>query len=169
MYTRRDLYRWDVRISRAQILHKFRQSQAAVNVACMLNMLDDRFEEPGENNLIRRLRPLLGMRICGSRAPAKKELNLKAYNLQKVKLFKDENKRERLERCRQLKHRATGVKSNQEVYCRNIVETFVLLWARQHFGDADWTFQQDSVSAHDVKLNQDWCRDHFPDFITSAE
>ncbi|UYV74913.1 K02A2.6-like [Cordylochernes scorpioides] len=46
----------DVRISGAQILHKFRQSQArcAVHVACMLNMLDDRFEELGENNLILR-------------------------------------------------------------------------------------------------------------------
>ncbi|UYV67247.1 hypothetical protein LAZ67_5000032 [Cordylochernes scorpioides] len=36
------------------------------------------------------------------------ELNLKAYKLQKVQLLADEKKRVRLERCRQLKHRATG-------------------------------------------------------------
>ncbi|UYV81203.1 hypothetical protein LAZ67_20000324 [Cordylochernes scorpioides] len=39
---------------------------------------------------------------------AKKELNLKAYKLQKVQLLTDKNKRVRLERCHHLKHRTTG-------------------------------------------------------------
>ncbi|UYV64059.1 hypothetical protein LAZ67_2006421 [Cordylochernes scorpioides] len=39
---------------------------------------------------------------------AKKERNLKTYKLQKVQFLTDENKRVRLERSRQLKHRATG-------------------------------------------------------------
>ncbi|XP_041675294.1 uncharacterized protein LOC121530373 [Drosophila eugracilis] len=38
-----------------------------------------------------------------------------------------------------------GVKSNQEVYRRDILETVVIPWAQQHIGDTEWTFQQDSV------------------------
>ena len=160
-----------------------------------------------------------------------------SYKLQKVQLLTDENKRVRLQRCRQLKRRAAaqrwerilftdeklftveqahnqqndrswsaeapgtsaivehrqnpesvmvwggicasgkttlvlvdqGVKINQEVYRRNILETVVLPWAQQHFGDVNWTFQQDSASAHKAKTTQYWCRTHFPDFIASSE
>ncbi|KAM8719039.1 hypothetical protein ACLKA7_011702 [Drosophila subpalustris] len=42
-------------------------------------------------------------------------------------------------------------------------------WAQQHFGDADWTFQQDSAPAHKAKMMQDWCKTLFPDFISSVE
>ena len=62
-----------------------------------------------------------------------------------------------------------GVKINQEVYRRNILETVVLPWAKQHFGDVNWTFQQDSAHAHEAKTTQYWCRTHFPDFIASSE
>ena len=62
-----------------------------------------------------------------------------------------------------------GVKINQEVYRRDIIETVVLLWAQQHFGDVNWTFQQDSAPAHKSKTTQYWCRTHFPDFIASSE
>ncbi|UYV81412.1 hypothetical protein LAZ67_20001115 [Cordylochernes scorpioides] len=62
-----------------------------------------------------------------------------------------------------------GVRINQEVYRRDILEAVVLPWAQQHYSDANWTFQQDSVPAHKTKLTQDWCRAHFTDLITSAE
>ena len=62
-----------------------------------------------------------------------------------------------------------GVKINQEVYRRDILETMVLPWAQQHFGDVNWTFQQDSAPAHKTKMTQYWCWTHFPDFIASSK
>ena len=178
-----------------------------------------------------------GIKRESVRQMAKRELNLMPYKLQKVQLLTDENKRVRLQRCRQLKRRAAaqrwerilftgeklftveqahnhqndrswsaeapgtsaivehrrnpqsimvwggicasgktplvfvdqGVKINQEVYRGNILETVVLPWAQQHFGDVNWTFQQDSAPAHKAKTTQYWCRTHFPDFIASSE
>ncbi|XP_017478987.1 PREDICTED: uncharacterized protein LOC108368613 [Rhagoletis zephyria] len=147
---------------------------------------------------------------------AKKELHIKPYKIPRAQLLTDENKKVRLERCRQILRRAAnarwdkilftdeklctieqvhsrqndriwsaqapgsshiiehrqnlksvmvwagicssgktplifvdqGVKINREVYRRNILEAVVLPWAQEHFGEQEWTFQQDSAPAH---------------------
>lgn len=62
-----------------------------------------------------------------------------------------------------------GVKINKDVYCQDILEAVELPWAQQHFGDEEWTFQLDSAPAHRTKKTQDWCKAHFPHFITPQE
>lgn len=62
-----------------------------------------------------------------------------------------------------------GVKINQELYRRDILESVLLPWSKQHFKNEEWIFQQDSAPAHKAKKTQEWCKSNFPDFITSQE
>ncbi|GBO13993.1 hypothetical protein AVEN_102823-1 [Araneus ventricosus] len=62
-----------------------------------------------------------------------------------------------------------GVKMNHKVYRRDILEAVVLPWAKKHFGNINWTFQQDSAPAHKPEKTQDWCKAHSPDMISPAE
>lgn len=61
-----------------------------------------------------------------------------------------------------------GVKVNGETY-RTLLERTILPWAKKHFGDEEWTFQQDSAPAHRASTTQAWIRSHFPKFITPQE
>ncbi|UYV77161.1 SVEP1 [Cordylochernes scorpioides] len=63
---------------------------------------------------------------------AKKELNLKAY-----KLLTDENKRVRLEKCRRLKHRATGQRWERILFTDE--KLFTLEQAHNHQNDRSWS------------------------------
>ena len=62
-----------------------------------------------------------------------------------------------------------GLKIDQNVYRRDILDAVVVPWARRHFGRQQWTLQQDSAPAHRAKATQEWCQTNFPDFNTSAE
>ena len=57
-----------------------------------------------------------------------------------------------------------GVKINQNIYLRDILDAVVFPWAQQQ-----WTLQQNSALTHRAKETQGWCKAHFPDFITSVE
>lgn len=59
-----------------------------------------------------------------------------------------------------------GIKINQENYRRDILENVLLPLSQQHFGNLRWIFQQDSDPALSV---QQWCKENFPDFISSKE
>lgn len=61
-----------------------------------------------------------------------------------------------------------NMKINKESY-RAILETKLLPWAQEHFGEDQWTFQQDSAPAHKSKDTQNWIRSNFPDFISKEE
>jgi len=164
----------------------------------------------------------------------KNDLGLKPYKIQRAQLLTDENKKVRVQRCRQLLTRAAGqdilftdekiftieafhnhqndrlwakdsplsdhivthsqhpkslmvwagicatgktplifvnpgVKINKEYYLNEILQRVVQPWARSHFGQREWIFQQDSAPAHKAKEVQDWCTNHFPGFIRASE
>lgn len=62
-----------------------------------------------------------------------------------------------------------GVKINKNYYLREILQGTLEPWARTHFGNREWIFQQDSAPAHKAREVQDWCRAHFPGFISAEE
>ena len=63
------------------------------------------------------------------------------------------------------------VKISKNYYLKEILQRFWSLgpWARAHFGNRDWIFQQDSAPAHKAREVQNWCQAIFPGFITSQE
>lgn len=63
----------------------------------------------------------------------------------------------------------SGVKMNQDLYRKDILQDVVLPWAQQHFDSHSWIFQKDSTPSHRAKATQDWCKANFPDFITAKE
>ncbi|GBO33342.1 hypothetical protein AVEN_260606-1, partial [Araneus ventricosus] len=48
-----------------------------------------------------------------------------------------------------------GVTINHKVYRRDILEAVILPWAKKHFGNVNWTFQQDSAPAHKARKKQE--------------
>ncbi|EYC42467.1 hypothetical protein Y032_0531g3034 [Ancylostoma ceylanicum] len=61
------------------------------------------------------------------------------------------------------------VKISADVYRKTVLEDTLLPWARSHYGDDGWIFQQDSAPAHKAKSTQEWLRAHVPDFMTPSE
>ncbi|GFW92459.1 uncharacterized protein TNCV_517771 [Trichonephila clavipes] len=62
-----------------------------------------------------------------------------------------------------------GIKINQKVYQRDIIEAIVLPWDQKYFGNENWTLQQDSARVCKAKKTQEWCRANFPDMTSSEE
>ena len=62
-----------------------------------------------------------------------------------------------------------GVKINTDIYVTSILEKVVEPFAQQHFNGRPWIYQQDSAPSHRSKRTQDWCRLHFPDFLSSSK
>ncbi|GFV63127.1 uncharacterized protein TNCV_1345861 [Trichonephila clavipes] len=60
-----------------------------------------------------------------------------------------------------------GVKINQKVYRRDIIEAVVLPWDQMNFGNSNWTLQQDSTPVYKAKKAQEWSKVNFPDVISS--
>lgn len=62
-----------------------------------------------------------------------------------------------------------GVKINKNYYLQEILQGALEPWARAHFGNRDWIFQQDSAPAHKAREVQGWCQAHLPGFISAQE
>jgi inhibitor of nuclear factor kappa-B kinase subunit alpha len=62
-----------------------------------------------------------------------------------------------------------GTKVNKEYYQEEILSKVVKPTGKTLFKSRSWTFQQDSAPSHGAKVNQAWCVENLPDFISSAE
>ncbi|XP_070132556.1 uncharacterized protein [Drosophila bipectinata] len=76
---------------------------------------------------------------------AKNELNLKPYKLQKMHLRTDDNKRVRLQRCRQLKRWAAGQKWERILFTDEKI--FTIQQAHNHQNDRSWFAEAPGTSA----------------------
>ena len=56
------------------------------------------------------------------------------------------------------------MKVNAQVYCDQILQARVVPWAREHFKENQWTFQQDSAPAYKARIRQQFCKGNFSDF-----
>ena len=62
-----------------------------------------------------------------------------------------------------------GTKYNQQNYRDDILVGALLPWAREHFKNRPWSFQQDSAPSHEAKNTQEWLSKNVPHFITKEE
>ena len=79
------------------------------------------------------------------RQMAKRELHLMPYKLQKVQLLTDENKRVRLQRCRQLKRRAASQRWERILFTDE--KLFTVEQAHNHQNDKSWSAEAPGTSA----------------------
>uniref|UniRef100_A0A914EKD7 Transposase n=1 Tax=Acrobeloides nanus TaxID=290746 RepID=A0A914EKD7_9BILA len=54
-----------------------------------------------------------------------------------------------------------GVKIDRYVYM-GMLEDHLIPWAREHFDDTDWCFQQDSAPEHKAFETQEWLAEECP-------
>ena len=62
-----------------------------------------------------------------------------------------------------------GVKLNQQNYRDDILVGALLPWAREHFKNRPWSFQQDSAPSLGAIKTQEWLSENVPHFITKEE
>ncbi|KAM8701702.1 hypothetical protein ACLKA7_004873 [Drosophila subpalustris] len=86
-----------------------------------------------------------GIKRESVRQMAKKHLGLKPYKLQKVQLLTDENKRVRLQRCRQLKRRAAGQRWERILFTDE--KLFTVEQSHNHQNDRIWSQEAPGTSA----------------------
>ncbi|CAD5212155.1 unnamed protein product [Bursaphelenchus okinawaensis] len=142
---------------------------ASVKTVASRQMIMKRFKR-NPRTPVRKMAREAGIKEPTLRRIVEKKIKMKPYKLKKVQKLTEENKAVRFKRRKiSLIFVDEGVKINKEVYQRDILEAVVLPWSREHFKNTKWTFQQDSAPAHKAKPTQEWCRAHFPDYITSAE
>lgn len=60
-----------------------------------------------------------------------------------------------------------GVKINGQVYRQKVLEDAFKPWASKHFGQKDFTFQQDSAPAHKARETQEWLTNNVPRHISA--
>lgn len=96
------------------------------------------------------LRWMTGINLEAIRRMVKNKLGLKQYKLQKVQLLTDENKRMRLQRCRQLQYEAVDQQWGQILFTDE--KLFTVKQTHNHQNDRCGCAQAPGTSTHSVMV-----------------
>ena len=62
-----------------------------------------------------------------------------------------------------------GVKINEKLYIKDILEGTLISWCKSLYGEDNWTLQHDGATSHTAQVTQVWCESNCPTWISKKK